>query len=372
MKNYYILAINPGSTSTKMAVSVGTNPVFLKTILHSADDLAKFKKVTDQLEFRMNLVLKEVSDNEIPFDDIKIVIGRGGIIRPISSGIYEVNDLMIKDLHEGIRGEHASNLGGLIASNICKNFPRAKAYIADPVGVDELQDVARITGHPEIKRVSIFHALNQKATGRTYARSCGMNYEDLNLIIAHLGGGISVGAHKKGRVIDVNNGLDGDGPFGPERSGSLPNGSLVEYCFRNKLTHEQVKKMLVGKGGLIAYTGSNDAHKLEVNARRGDKKARLLQKAMAYQISKEIGAQASVLSGEVHAIILTGGIAHNPDLTGFIKEHVSFIAPVFVYPGEDEMRALAENGVMLMKGDIKAKKYKEENFVHGLDFDNLD
>ncbi len=372
MENNYILAINPGSTSTKIAVSIGTIPVFLKTILHSADDLTEFEKITDQLEFRMNLVLKEVRDNDIPFDQIKIVIGRGGIIRPILSGIYEVNDEMIKDLHEGIRGEHASNLGGLVANEICKNFPRAKAYIADPVGVDELQDVARITGHPEIKRVSIFHALNQKATGRTYARSCGMNYEDLNLIIAHLGGGISVGAHKNGQVIDVNNGLDGDGPFGPERSGSLPNGSLIEYCFRNELTHEQVRKMLVGNGGLIAYTGSNDAHKLEINARRGDKKARLLQQAMAYQISKEIGAQSAVLSGEVHAIILTGGIAHNPDLTGYIKEHVSFIAPVFIYPGEDEMRALAENGVMLMKGNIKAKEYSEENFVAGLDLNNLD
>lgn len=372
MENNYILAINPGSTSTKIAVSIGTIPVFLKTILHSADDLAEFEKITDQLEFRMNLVLKEVRDNEIPFDQIKIVIGRGGIIRPILSGIYEVNDEMIKDLYEGARGEHASNLGGLMADDICKNFPRAKAYIADPVGVDELQDVARITGHPEIKRVSIFHALNQKATGRTYARSCGMNYEDLNLIIAHLGGGISVGAHKNGQVIDVNNGLDGDGPFGPERSGSLPNGALVEYFFRNALTHDQVKKMLVGNGGLMAYTGSNDAHQLEVNARRGDKKARLLQKAMAYQISKEIGAQSAVLAGEVHAIILTGGIAHNPDLTGFIKEHVSFIAPVFIYPGEDEMRALTENGVMLLKGNIKAKEYKEDNFVYGLDLDNLD
>ena len=231
--------------------------------------------------------------------------------------------------------------------------------------------MARITGHPEIKRLSIFHALNQKATGRSYAQSCGMDYEDLNLIIAHLGGGISIGAHKKGRVIDVNNGLDGDGPFGPERSGSLPAGALVEYCFRPDSDYQKIMKMITGKGGLIAYTGSNDAHQLEVKARRGDKKAKLLQQAMGYQISKEIAAMAAVLSGEVHAIILTGGIAHNPDLTSYIKEHVAFIASVFIYPGEDEMRALAMNGVLLLKGSVQAKEYKSDNFVVGIDLDSL-
>lgn len=372
MENMYILAINPGSTSTKVAVSVGNDQVFLRSILHDADELSKYDKITDQFEFRKELVLKEVKDNGIPYDEIKIVIGRGGLVKPILSGVYEVNEELIQDLHAGVQGEHASNLGGLIAYELSKEFPNSKAYIADPVVVDELQDVARLTGHPEIKRVSIFHALNQKAMARTYAQSCGMNYDDLNLIIAHLGGGISIGAHKKGKVIDVNNALDGEGPFSPERSGSLPSGALADFCFNNGLTHEEVKKMIVGKGGLMAYTGSNNAHKLEDKARRGDKKARLIQKAMGYQISKEIGARAAVLSGEVHAIILTGGIAHNPDLTGFIKEHVSFIAPVFVYPGEDEMRALAMNGTMLIKGTIHAKEYKEENFVRPLNLDNLD
>ncbi len=372
MENLYILAINPGSTSTKVAVSVGNNQVFLRSILHDADELSKYDKITDQFEFRKELVLKEVKENGIPTDKIKIVIGRGGLVKPILSGVYEVNDELIKDLHTGVQGEHASNLGGLIAYEISKEFPNSKAYIADPVVVDELQDIARLTGHPDIKRVSIFHALNQKAMARTYAQSCGMNYDDLNLIIAHLGGGISIGAHKKGKVIDVNNALDGEGPFSPERSGSLPSGALADFCFENGLSQKEVKKMIAGKGGLMAYTGSNNAHMLEDKARRGDKKARLIQKAMGYQISKEIGARAAVLSGEVHAIILTGGISHNPDLTGFIKEHVSFIAPVFVYPGEDEMRALAMNGTMLMKGTIHAKEYKEENFIRPLNLDELD
>lgn len=372
MEISYILAINPGSTSTKIAVYNGNNSVFLKTIRHDCEALAPFKEVADQFEFRKGLILKEVKENGIPLDEIRIVIGRGGLIRPIASGLYEVNEEMIRDLNAGIMGKHASNLGGLIAADICKDFPGAKPYIADPVVVDELHDVARITGHPDIKRVSIFHALNQKATARTYAQSCGMNYEDLNLIIAHLGGGISVGAHKKGRVIDVNNALDGDGPFSPERSGSLPVGALVDYCYKEGISHEEIKKMITGKGGLMAYTGSNDAHQLELAARRGDKKARLLQQAMGYQISKEIGAMAAVLEGEVHAIILTGGIAHNPDLTGYIKEHIAFIAPVFIYPGEDEMRALAMNGLLLLKGSIQAREYKKENFVEGFDLNNLE
>jgi butyrate kinase len=372
MENSYILAINPGSTSTKIAVYNGNNSVFLKTIRHGCDELAQFSEVTEQFGFRKGLIMQEVRENGIPLDEIRIVIGRGGLIRPISSGVYGVNDEMIRDLNAGVMGKHASNLGGLIAADICKELPSARPYIADPVVVDELHDVARITGHPEIRRVSIFHALNQKATARTYAQSCGMNYEDLNLIIAHLGGGISVGAHKKGRVIDVNNALDGDGPFSPERSGSLPVGALVDYCYNKGVSHDEIKKMITGKGGLTAYTGSNDAHQLEIAARRGDKKARLLQEAMGYQISKEIGAMAAVLEGEVHAIILTGGIAHNPDLTGYIKKHISFIAPVFIYPGEDEMRALAMNGLLLLKGTIQAREYKQENFVEGFDLNNLE
>lgn len=372
MHSNYILAINPGSTSTKIAVFQGNKSIFLKTIRHEQKELDQFNKICDQFQFRKELIIKEVKENSIPLDEIVMVIGRGGLINPIESGVYEVNDRMIKDLKDGILGNHASNLGGLIAADIAKELNNAKAYIADPVVIDEMNDVARLTGHPSLERKSIFHALNQKATARTYAHSRGMKYEDLKLIIAHMGGGISVGAHKNGKVVDVNNALDGDGPFSPERSGSLPTGALARLCFEKGLTLDQVNKMIIGQGGLMAYLGTNDAHKLEIMAREGDPKAKLIQNAMAYQIAKEIGAMSTVLGGEVHAIILTGGIAHNPDITGFIKERVGFIAPVFIYPGEDEMQALAMNGDILLKGHITAREYKEENFVRGLNWDYID
>ena len=368
----HILAINPGATSTKIAVYRSNKFLFLKTIRHEYDELMVIKKTVEQLEPRLNLVLAEVRENHIPFDRIGIIIARGGLIRPIESGIYEVNEAMIGDLKQGIMGTHASNLGGLIADRLRKEFPNAKAYIADPVVVDELQDVARISGHPGIERISIFHALNQKSTARAYAQSRGMEYEELNLIIAHLGSGISVGAHRKGRVVDVNNALDGEGPFGPERSGTLPAGALARYCFREEVSLKDVQEMLTGKGGLFAYMGHKDAHQLEKQAREGNRKARLIQEAMGYQISKEIGAMSAVLGGEVHAIIITGGIAHNPDLTGYIKERVGFIAPVFIYPGEDEMRALAINGAMLLSGKAAARKYGPESVVGGLDLESLD
>ncbi len=353
----YILVINPGATSTKIAVYRDNKSVFLKTIRHEGGELDAFSKTSDQLEYRLNLVLSEVEANHIPFDRVGIIIARGGLIHPIESGVYEVNKAMIRDLEDGVMGDHASNLGGLIAHRLLQTFHRAGAYIADPVVVDELQEVARISGHPEFQRISIFHALNQKSVARTYAQSRGMEYEELNLVIAHLGSGISVGAHRKGRVIDVNNALDGEGPFGPERSGTLPAGALARYCIEKKLPWTELRKMLTGEGGLYAYLGHRDAQKVERAAREGDPQAKLLQKAMAYQISKEIGSMSTVLGGEVNAILITGGIAHNPDLTGEIKERVGFIAPVFIYPGEDEMRALAQNGDLLLSGKIIARKY---------------
>jgi len=367
----YILAINPGATSTKIAVYHSNKFVFLKTIRHDCKDLDRFQKITDQLEFRKELVLEEVRENHIPFSRVGMIISRGGLIHPIESGVYEVNQAMIHDLREGIMGEHASNLGGLIGAGLIKDFPNARAYIADPVVVDELQDVARLSGHPAFQRISVFHALNQKSTARTYAHSRGMKYEDLNLIIAHLGSGISVGAHRKGKVIDVNNALDGDGPFGPERSGTLPTGALARYCFEEAESLDQVREMLAGKGGLYAYLGNRDAQQMEELAREGNPKAQLIQDAMAYQISKEIGAMAAVLGGEADAIIITGGMAHNADLTGYIKKKVSFIAPVLIYPGEDEMRALALNGSLLLNGTISAGEYKEENLVRGIDLEKL-
>jgi len=367
----YILAINPGATSTKIAVTCNNNFIFLKNIRHPSEELQKFAQTADQMEFRMDLVLKEVTENHVPFEKVGLIIARGGLIHPIESGVFEVNNAMIADLQKGVMGDHASNLGGLIAHRLLGKFPNAKAYIADPVVVDELQDVARISGHPEFHRISIFHALNQKSTARTYAQSRGMEYEELNLIVAHLGSGISVGAHRKGRVIDVNNALNGEGPFGPERSGTLPAGELVKYCFESGKSLQEIESMLAGHGGLFAYLGTKDAQLMERSAREGDPRAVLLQKAMAYQISKEIGAMAAVLGGEVHAILITGGMAHNPDLTGYIKERVGFIAPVFIYPGEDEMRALALNGSMLLSGKIASREYNSESLVRKLDLENL-
>jgi butyrate kinase len=356
----YILVINPGATSTKIAVYKENISIFLKTIRHECGELETFGKITDQLEYRLNLVLAEVKENHIPFEGVGMIIARGGLIHPIESGLYEVNKLMIADLEKGVMGEHASNLGGLIANSLLNTFTHASAYIADPVVVDEMEDVARISGHPLFERKSIFHALNQKSVARNYARSRGVEYEDLNLVVVHMGSGISVGAHQKGRVIDVNNALDGEGPFGPERSGTLPTGALARYCLEEGRTWEEIKKMLTGEGGLFAYVGHKDAHQIEKQAADGDAEASRLQCAMAYQVSKEIGAMATVMEGKVDAILITGGIAHNPDMTVDIKKRVDFIAPVLIYPGEDEMRALAQNGLLLRSGKINAREYTGE------------
>jgi butyrate kinase len=357
MEEYFILAINPGSTSTKIAVFQNAKSVFLKNIKHTAENLKDFEKIVDQFHFRKDVIINELKSADIEIDRISAVVGRGGLVKPIESGVYEVNDAMIKDLKNSPLGEHASNLGGLIASDIADSLPNARAFIADPVVVDEMQDVARIAGHPEFKRHSIFHALNQKAIARAHAKSLDKDYENLNLIIAHLGGGISVGAHDKGRVIDVNNALDGDGPFSPERSGTLPVGQLAKLCFSGEYTLDDIKKMIKGEGGLVAYLGTNDAYEVEMMVRDGNEKAKLIQDALSYQVAKEIGAMATVLKGKVDGIILTGGMAHNPMLVDYVREMVGFIAPVSVYPGEDEMKALAMNGLRVLKGDTNPKVY---------------
>ncbi len=357
MDEFIILAINPGSTSTKIAVYRNNKSIFLKNIKHSSDELKQFSKIADQFEFRKEIILRELKNAEIKIDEISAVVGRGGLIKPIESGVYRVNEQMKNDIRNVIMGEHASNLGALIADDIACSLPNAQAFIADPVVVDELHDAARIAGHPRFKRISIFHALNQKAIARIHAKSLNKNYEELNLIIAHLGGGISVGAHYQGKVIDVNNALDGEGPFSPERSGSLPAGQLAALCFSGEYTHDEVRKMIIGQGGLVAHLGTNDAYEIEMKARSGDQKAKLIQEAMAYNIGKSIGALAAVLKGKVDSIILTGGIAHNPDLVDYIKEMVSFIAPVVIYPGEDEMQALALNGLMVLRGEVIPKVY---------------
>ena len=358
MSMYKILAINPGSTSTKIAVFENNKVLLVKTLRHSNEELKPFNTIADQYEFRKQIILNELKNSDFDIACLDAIVGRGGLLKPILSGVYEVNDRMREDLIIGVQGQHASNLGGLIASELAKMTAKAKAYIADPVVVDELSDEARVTGHPMFKRVSIFHALNQKAIARTHARAIGRPYEELNFVVAHLGGGISIGAHYKGRVIDVNNALDGAGPMSPERSGSLPAGQLADFCFSGEYTLEQIKKMINGEGGLMAHLGTNQAYDVEKMVEQGDAKARLIQDAMCYQVAKWIGSMATVLKGEVHGILLTGGIANSKYLCDYVREMVSYIAPVFIYPGEDEMMALATNGLMVLEGDITPRVYE--------------
>ncbi len=358
MENNLILSINPGSTSTKIAVFQSTKEVFLKNIKHTSEKLSQFKQITDQYSFRKQIILEELESASFDVNDIKVIVGRGGLVKPIPSGVYKVNDRLIEDLKAGVMGQHASNLGGLIAKDIANAISGAEAYIADPVVVDELDDIARISGHPLFERVSIFHALNQKAIARQHAKSVSKSYEDMNLVVAHLGGGISVGAHHRGRVIDVNQALDGEGPFSPERSGTLPAGALVNICFSGKYTEEDIKAMITGKGGLVAYLGTNDAYEVEKRAIAGDEKAMLIQSAMAYQVAKEIGAMSTVLKGDIDAILLTGGIAYGKPFVEAVSERVRHIGPVYVYPGEDEMRALAMNGLMIFNGDVEPMEYE--------------
>ena len=358
MEEFRILAINPGSTSTKIAVFQNLNPVFVKSINHTSEELAPFDKVTEQYHFRKGIIYQQLEEAEIDLSQIRAVVGRGGMLKPISSGVYEVNETMKYDLMHSKVGDHASNLGGLIADEIAKSLPDARAFIADPVVVDELDDIARISGHPAFSRISIFHALNQKAIARQHAKSVMRKYEDMNLIVVHLGGGITVGAHMKGRVIDVNQGLDGEGPFSPERSGTLPVGDLARLCFSGNYTEKEVLKMIKGNGGLFAHLGTTSAYEVEQRAQAGDEQAKFIFDAMAYQVAKAIGSMYPVLRGQVDAILITGGIAHSKWFVNQVIDRVYRIAPTHVYPGEDEMRALAMNGLMVLSGEVEAKEYK--------------
>lgn len=358
MDKRLILAINPGSTSTKFSLFEEDNLVFENTLRHSADELKGYDKITDQFHFRKDLIMQELASRNVDFKRIKAIVGRGGLLKPIESGIYLVNSKMIQDLATGLYGQHASNLGALIAHDLAVFLPGSYAYIVDPVVVDELQDVARISGHPAIERRSIFHALNQKAVARVYAAEIRKKYEDLNLIIAHMGGGISVGAHLKGRVVDVNNALNGDGPMSPERSGGLPSGQLADLCFSGRYTHKEIKSMITGSGGMVAYMGINSFIEAEKMAENGDPRAKLIRHAISYQIGKEIGSAAAVLHGNVDAIILTGGLAFDSENVKIIRGMVEFIARVVVYPGEDELKSLAFNGLLALDGKIEVKNYQ--------------
>lgn len=350
------LIINPGSTSTKIAIFDDENPIFIEILRHDLETIKKYKRIFDQYDFRKEIILNFLKEKNIKLSELSSVVGRGGLIKPLESGTYYVNEKMIEDLKEAKRGEHASNLGAVLAYEIAKplNIP---AFIVDPVVVDEMDDIARISGLKGIERQSIFHALNQKAVARRVAKDLGKKYEELNLIVVHLGGGISIGAHRKGRVVDVNNALNGDGPFAPERAGGLPTQDLVDLCFSGKYTFYEMKKKLAGEGGLVSHLGTNDAREVERRIESGDSYARICYEAMAYQISKTIGEMAAVLKGEIDAIVLTGGIAYSKILIDWIKERVSFLGKIFVYPGEDEMEALNLGALRVLRKEEKAKIY---------------
>ena len=356
--SYTILAINPGSTSTKVAVYKDKDAVLELTLRHSAAEISQFPTILDQFDFRKNIILEAIGKAGVDIADFDAVIGRGGLIKPIKSGVYEINRAMLDDIRHRPLGQHASNLGALLAYDIAE-IAGAKAFIADPVVVDELQEVARITGLPEVERKSIFHALNQKAMARSYAESIGKKYEELNLIVVHLGGGISVGAHRKGEVIDVNDALNGEGPFSPERMGGMAALSVAELCFSGKYTLAQLARIINSQAGYIAHFGTNSALEVSKIAEAGDEKAKLVQDAMFYNVGKYVGSMAAALKGDVDAIIITGGIAHDKYGCAYIKDMVKFITPeVVVRPGENELEALSSNALRVLEGNITPKQYE--------------
>jgi len=349
-----ILVINPGSTSTKMAVVEDGEPRLIKVIRHAAEELAPFAKITDQFDFRRKMILNELEKAGIPvkFDAI---VARGSLTKPLPGGVYAVDDNMIQATYAS-EHQHACDLGCVIANEIAKGLG-CPCYIADPVVTDELNDYARICGLAMFKRESIWHALNQRAIARRFAKENGKRYEDLNLIVAHLGGGISVAAHDHGRAVDVNNALDGEGPFSPERAGSLPAKELVNLCFSGEYTKDEILKMISGKGGVFSHLGTTDMIEAEKMMNNGDEKAKLVINAMIYHIAKAIAEKGAVLCGKIDAILITGGIAYWKYMTDELEKRIGWMAPVHVYPGEDEMSALAENAFGALKGDIKVLKY---------------
>ena len=370
---FLILVINPGSTSTKIALFQGEQKLFSHNLHHDADVLARFETINDQSDFRIDAILSTLHREKVALENIDAFVGRGGLLKPIPSGTYLVDDDMLHDLKVGILGEHASNLGGIIAFFLSSKFNKP-AYIVDPVVVDEMEDIARLSGHPLLPRKSIFHALNQKSVARQAAAKLGRKYDEINLIVAHLGGGISIGAHKHGKVVDVNNALDGEGPFSPERSGTLPVGDLVRLCFSGKYSQKEISKFIKGKGGLVAYLGSNDLQRVRQMAdEEGEGSfAGLVYKSMAYQVAKYIGGMAAVLAGKVDAIVLTGGITFDRQFVKYISEFVSFLGEIIVIPGEEEMAALALGALRVLRKEENAKTYKDHILKYDFDIPGND
>ena len=354
---YRILTINPGSTSTKIAVFDDDKLIFEETMRHSKDELAKFDGVISQKDMRRAVIEEALKKHNVPYESISAISGRGGIVRPIDSGTYEVNELMLQDLKNDISSVHASALGGIIAYEIGKEYG-IPAYVVDPVVVDEMEPCAKLTGIPGIERKSVFHALNTKAIARRAAAALGLDYQNSRLVVAHMGGGITVGAHWYGRVIDVNDGISGEGPFTPERSGSIPAEKIVDMCFSGHYTKAEMRKLISGLGGMSAYLGTNNLREVEGLIKSGDEFAALVVDSMSYQVAKEIGAMVAVLEGRVDAIVLTGGLAYSNRFTGNIKQRVDQIARVLVYPGEDEMLALSEGVLRVLQGKERVQKYE--------------
>ncbi|MCD6546259.1 MAG: butyrate kinase [Thermotogae bacterium] len=354
---FKILVINPGSTSTKLAIFEDENMLVSKTLRHDAKELRKYKRIVDQYRFRKKIIERFLTENGYRICQFSSIIGRGGLLKPIEGGTYLVSEKMVEELKACKYGEHASNLGGILAYELAKDC-EIPAFIADPVVVDEMIPEAKLSGHPDFERKSIFHALNQKAVARRAAAEMGKSYEEVNLIVVHMGGGVSIGAHMRGRVVDVNNALDGDGPFTPERSGTLPLTQLIDLCYSGKYTYDQMKRKIKGEGGLMSYLGTNSAMEVQRMIDNGDEYARTVYQAMAYQIAKWVGKMATVLKKDVDAIVLTGGLAYDKKyMVKWLKEYIGYIAKVLVYPGGDEEKALALAALRVLKGTEKPKNY---------------
>ncbi len=350
------LIINPGSTSTKIGVFEDETLLFEETLRHSTEEISQYASIVEQKDFRKKIITDLLEEKNFDIKSLNVVVGRGGMLKPIPGGTYAVTDELLADLKAGRQGQHASNLGGILAREIGDEIG-VSSYIVDPVVVDELQPVARYSGVPELPRTSVFHALNQKAVAKRYAKEAGVSYESLRLIVVHMGGGVSVGAHIGGRVVDVFNALDGDGAFSPERAGAVPSGALIKMCFSGKYTEKEVYGKIVGKGGFNAYLGTNDMRTVTKMANEGNAEAAEAKEAFLYQVAKDIGSMACVLEGKVDRIIVTGGIAYGEDVIENLKKKAEWIAPFTVYPGEDELLALAQGALRVMNGEEIVKEY---------------
>lgn len=350
------LIINPGSTSTKIGVFEDETLLFEETLRHSTEEIAQYASIVDQKDFRKNIIINLLKEKDFDINSLNMIVGRGGMLKPIPGGTYAVSDALLEDLKIGVQGQHASNLGGILAREIGDSIG-VPSYIVDPVVVDELMPEARLSGVPELPRLSVFHALNQKAVAKRYAKEAGKAYDSLNLIVVHMGGGVSVGAHKAGKVIDVFNALDGDGAFSPERAGGVPSGALIKLCFSGKYSEKEIYKKICGNGGFNAYVNTNDMRDVAKMVDGGDEHAKLVRDAFILQVAKDMGSMACVLEGKVDQIIITGGIAYDKYVVSQLKERAGWIAPVTVYPGEDELLALVQGGLRVLNGEEKAMEY---------------